>query len=146
MTDVAELAIYPHHIDASKHFYAAFGHCETEESAMELVRFAQERSRGWESFTRADIDTFHRQAFDFNLLTEPGANGCWVVEHDGLMNFTHDFVKRCFNASPVKLACRRCGAVEDGYLFYIPVGTHRLVECGNCGARCNPKTLVAGWE
>jgi len=54
-----EFEIKPQDIDASKHFFDAFDHCETEVSAGWLVRFAQQRGQGWAPFTFDEINAFY---------------------------------------------------------------------------------------
>ncbi len=152
-------AIHPNHINTSQRFHHAFGHYETEGSALILVRFAQQRKKKWEPFTLADIDAFYSEAFRFrsqtfnnapfifNLLIEPGASGCWIVEDSGVLHFTYDFVARCFKSAPaLQVVCPSCGAVEDGSLFYIPLRlrgspTHRM-ECMECHNECSLEAAV----
>ncbi len=53
--------IRPSSIDATKHFYGAFGHCQTEFSAGWIVRFCQQRTGdNWRPFTRADLLAFYQ--------------------------------------------------------------------------------------
>jgi hypothetical protein len=105
------LKVQPDDIDCSKHFYSAFGQMETEISANWLVRFAQERRSGWDPFTGSDIEAFYLSAgftdgFRFNRLICDG----FILEEEysqmerGMWRryrFTHEFVVRCWAASPL---------------------------------------------
>ncbi|MFA6594185.1 MAG: hypothetical protein WCT16_02905 [Candidatus Buchananbacteria bacterium] len=90
--------IRPSDINATRHLFDAFGHYETEISAVLLVGLAQENG-DWRDFTKAEIDEFSGQDFYFNRLTSSGKppikkNG------DGTFSFTHEFIARCFQVSP----------------------------------------------
>lgn len=91
------------------HFWNAFGHHETEVSAKWLCRLAQIKG-GWLPFTRDEIEKLYLYSFTFNRLIEPGTGygrpgekyltgGGWIVEMDGLLHFTEEFVTRCFLSS-----------------------------------------------
>ncbi|OGC45263.1 hypothetical protein A2V49_01535 [candidate division WWE3 bacterium RBG_19FT_COMBO_34_6] len=90
----------PEQIDTTKHFYDAFGNCETEISARWIVRLCQKRNIGWEPFTYNDIDGFYRSkgfyGFTFNNLI----TGRYIEEKNGLYHITLDFVVRCYKSSP----------------------------------------------
>lgn len=59
-------------------YWDTFGNSETEASAYWIVKFHQERGKGWEPFTLAEIEDFynekraekgcHRESFRFNHL------------------------------------------------------------------------------
>lgn len=108
--------ITPHMIDASRHFWDAFDHGETEVSANAIVRFMQAKG-GWVPFSLQEIATFfhrhpHADTFPFNRLVEPGRSfsiehgwvlkgGGWVVRgEDGFYRVTVDFVVRAHKSSP----------------------------------------------
>lgn len=116
--------IHPDDIDASKHFFGAFDHTETEVSAGYIVRFLQKRNLGWEPFTREEIEAFYAESqkdgFTFNRLIEPEmilpnlarafaghhdpripAGGGWIImDTYDRYYVTDDFVKRCYKSSP----------------------------------------------
>lgn len=48
----------PIEINTDKHFFGAFGNCETEISARWIVRFCQ-KQRSWKTFTRKDLTNFY---------------------------------------------------------------------------------------
>lgn len=95
--------IQPQDIDASKHFFDAFDNMETEISARWIVKFCQSRGRGWEPFTRDEIERFHNEHgfvdFWFNKLGPE--NG---VRFEGdIVHIEHEFVARCWKASPAQI-------------------------------------------
>lgn len=113
-----ETPITPDDIRVDKHYWDAFDHCETEISAGWLVRFAQARGKGWEPFTRDEIEKFYHKdsggkfsGFRFNRLIHAGTafyaargtvmeGGGWITEdRDGVLSFTRDFVERCRRAA-----------------------------------------------
>lgn len=120
--------IQPDDIDVKncRHFFDAFGHCETEISARWIVRFCQNRCKGWEPFTYADIEKFYNDDkgfhnFSFNRLVDPGqsfrrgvyipSGGGWIVRSSadklshptvGIFHFTTTFVNNChISATPM---------------------------------------------
>jgi len=116
--------ITPELIDADCHMFGTFDHMETETSAGWLVRFCQERKKGWAPFSYKDIEEFYKSTgkfkrFTFNRLIEPEmvppsserafkgyvdplvpCGGGWIVKYGDLYYFTHGFVVRCFKFSP----------------------------------------------
>lgn len=93
----------PKDINAKAHFYDAFGHLETEISAGWIVRFCQERGKGWEPFSKAEIEAFYQSkglhdGFLFNGLDTQG----FIEKKDEMYYITPDFVSRCFRSSPNK--------------------------------------------
>jgi hypothetical protein len=55
--------IMPSDIDATRHFFSAFGHAETEFAALGVVLFCQAKG-SWTSFTEAELADFFRAARD----------------------------------------------------------------------------------
>jgi hypothetical protein len=101
----------PEEISLRGHFWGAFGHHETEVSARWLCDLARS-SGGWHPFTPESVRRFYRgrDGFTFNRLIEPGVGygrpgeryrtgGGWIVERDGLLHFTEEFVMRCYLSS-----------------------------------------------
>jgi hypothetical protein len=119
MTPVIEglnYPIKPEDIDTSKPFMEAFDHTETESSARWVVRFCQEKE-SWGPFREEELQTFYNRTypesrFHFNRLIEPGMTyesrgsllrgGGWLVRDGTNLRVTHDFITRCFRASPAK--------------------------------------------
>lgn len=100
----------PSDINAKDHFWNAFDHTETEVSARWIVRFCQERGRGWARFTREEIEAFYarwvQDGFTFNRLLAQG----FVDENPpGEYMVTDNFVRRCYRASPTVPA-----AIDEG--------------------------------
>ena len=92
--------IKPSDIDTSKHFFDAFGNCETEISAWWIVKFCQARN-SWAPFFYDELNSFYtangyKGRFWFNRLTQED----FVQEKDGFYHITHRFVCRCYEASP----------------------------------------------
>lgn len=108
-----DYAIQPEHINVTHHFWDAFGNRETEISANWLVHFAQQRGQGWAPFSEPDIQKFYwgnssNHSFRFNALTvTPLTHKPITQDAAGLYHFTHEFVSRCFIASPA------CSHVEE---------------------------------
>ncbi len=117
---VGQFLIMPENIDVSNHFSGAFGNMETEISANWLVRFAQQRGKGWTPFTEKEIDDFYHQGtcrpadetFSYNRLIDPEMvcpglyepsipeGGGWILRSEGgKLFFTPEFVIRCFESS-----------------------------------------------
>lgn len=91
----------PDRIDASRHFYNAFGRAEPEISARWIVKFCQKRDMGWEPITYKEIDGFYRDngvddGFWFNDLDTKGFTP--LIKDDYII--TENFVMRCYEASP----------------------------------------------
>ena len=113
--------ITPDDINAKSHFWDAFGHNETEISANWIVRFCQERGKGWDSFTKQDIDSFYQRSwpgksFGFNRLlggpyqhqtAQSFSHGetryaeAYIVEGNSVYTITEKFVSACHRSSPV---------------------------------------------
>jgi hypothetical protein len=117
IVDVDQLnaGIQPEEINTNSHFWNAFDHSETEVSARWIVRFCQERGRGWDPFTADEIEAYYRKGgkfvnFRFNRLIEPGMaygvpgerwmeGGGWIIPlPDGRLQVTRDFVHRCYRS------------------------------------------------
>jgi len=98
------IKIQPNDINAKQHFFDAFNNHETEISAGWIVRFCQGRGRRWEPFPLAELERFYNarghKDFWFNRLLNPG-NG--VRLEDGTVYIEHEFVARCWKASPVEV-------------------------------------------
>ena len=93
--------VKPEHIDATKHFFDAFDNSETEDSAGIIVRFCQNRRRGWEPFTQKDIESYYnwasgRAGFSFNRLLDRG----WIVKRGDKYRVTLQFIARVWGSSP----------------------------------------------
>lgn len=95
--------IKPEHINTGRHFWSAFDQHETEVAANWLVAFTQDRAAGWKPFTRAEMDLFYKVHYPngtfryFRLIDND-----WIIEEGDTLFFTHEFVARCFAASPVE--------------------------------------------
>jgi len=91
--------VQPEDINTDQHFWDAFGHVETEISAMWIVRFCQERGQSWKPFTYQDIEQFYNNGghkdFRFNRLLSQG----YIQEQDGCSIITPAFVERCYRSS-----------------------------------------------
>ena len=100
------IPIRPEHIDATRHFFDAFDNNEREISAAWIVRFCQERGKGWEPFTREDIEQYYQgrghRDFWFNGLDEYPRYGIVKREQDGRYEIRPQFVARCYGASPAE--------------------------------------------
>lgn len=100
--------IKPEDIDASKHLFGAFGHSETEVSAGWIVRYCQERGKGWDDFSYEDIEAYYRQkglhdGFTFNRLVRMGYIHHSCLEKgryrpDTLFQIDFRFVAKCYVA------------------------------------------------
>lgn len=102
-TNGAYYPVRPEHINASVHFWNAFGNSETEISANWIVRFAQKLG-GWKPFSAEQIETFYNESghrgFSFNRLLD----GSVVRKFDdGMYRVTHDFICLCFGSAPADL-------------------------------------------
>jgi hypothetical protein len=101
--------IQPEDINASKHFFGAFGNIETEVSAGWIIRFLQDRGQGWKPFTQAEIYEFYSRKFTghfcFHRLINSQAvferpTVGWIVLQDDLYYVTHHFICECHKSSP----------------------------------------------
>jgi len=91
--------VKPKHVKTDKYHIGAFGdHFPTETSAFFLVKLAQKK-RGWKPFTLNEIEQFclkfNNNEFKFNRLL-----GKWIVEQNGKLYFTLEFVARVWESSP----------------------------------------------
>lgn len=95
--------IKPLDIDTSRGIIRGFGHDKGgNEQACILVKFAQQRGKGWEDFTRKEIDEFFGGYFRFYSLTsQVGNRRPYILDKDGKYSFTHFFVANCFDECPV---------------------------------------------
>lgn len=103
VTDQSTFSIQPKDIDATKHFYDAFGNMEKETSAHYIVKLCQEKG-GWKPFTAEEIEAFYQKAglhdgFWFNGLDE---EGFVVLGKDNLYRVTDEFITRCYKSSPIR--------------------------------------------
>jgi hypothetical protein len=81
----------PEHFVLPEHYWDTFGHTQTEISAKWVMRFLQDRGKGWEPFTYDEINNFYntkriasgceREKFTFNRLL-PGKH-----KHDTTSSF-----------------------------------------------------------
>lgn len=125
VSEAPDFGITPSDIDTSRHFYGAYGHSETEESARLIIQMLQRRGsrdllgrrrKDWDPFTRREIDRFYRRAgnkgdFPFHELIKPNwkgegyevpglYGGGWIVEKDGKFHITTGFVEKAQRSSP----------------------------------------------
>jgi hypothetical protein len=79
--------IQPGDIDTSRHFWDTFNNLETEVSARWIVKFCQQRDKGWKPFTYDEIEQFYQENgyrnFWFNRLTQNG----FIKEQDNLYHY-----------------------------------------------------------
>lgn len=96
--------IRPKMIDATRHFYDAFGNTETEVSAGWIVRFCQ-RVNSWEPFKLSALEAFYarkwKDGFTFNRLTGGYDDYVTVDRENDLVTLSHEFVVKCYQSSPV---------------------------------------------
>jgi hypothetical protein len=94
--------VRPDHISLEKHFWDAFGNNETEVSAWWIVLLCQQLG-GWVAFTYEQIEELYNSKgylnFCFNRLLD-GPHGFVILGADGKYRVTHEFICRCFAASP----------------------------------------------
>lgn len=95
-----EIPIKPSHIDTTRHFFDAFGHCETEVSAQLLCKFMQEQGDAWKLFTLAELRSRYGPNFVLNKLVED--NKGLLVKNGNVYEVTAKFVGTCYAASPAK--------------------------------------------
>lgn len=117
----AKTPVRPDQIETVKgtHFWESFGHYETENAALWIVRHCQAKG-GWVAFKRDELSKLANEHwFNFQLLdpeflvaSDPeaqaiDARGSAADRHDiagriGAMTYqvTNEFVERCFKASP----------------------------------------------
>ncbi len=97
------MEVEPEKINTEQHFWDAFGNVETEISARWIVRFCQERKRGWEPFSKSEIEQFYNQHgyvhFMFNKLLSRDQR--YVRVEGDAYSVTPEFVDRCYQASPL---------------------------------------------
>ncbi len=98
VTDKDLYPILPIYINATKHFYDAFGNTEREISARWIVQLCQIND-GWKPFTCDEIGAFSKEYdnFRFNGLDRLDGE---IVEIDGVYYVTHEFIATCFKSSP----------------------------------------------
>lgn len=90
--------IRPEYINTGDHFWDAFDKSESETAARIIVLFCQQKQDGWTSFSLAEIREY-RQSFKFYSLVNE-ERGFVILGHDGRYRVTHEFICRCFAASP----------------------------------------------
>jgi len=93
----------PLDINAKVHLFDSFNNKETEISAGWIVRFCQQRKKGWEPFSYEDIDRYYKsrgrkEKFWFNRLVTSG----FILKEDDKYIITPGFVYRCHKSSPAK--------------------------------------------
>lgn len=97
------IIVQPKDINAKQHFFNGFDNSEREIPASWIVHFCQVRARGWEPFTKDDIERFYNgygyTNFWFNGLIEPKYG---IVLIGSVYHIEHNFVARCWLASPVE--------------------------------------------
>jgi len=81
MTTTLLQRLAPEDFRTDTHYWDAFGNNETEISARWVIRFLQDRGKGWASFTFAEINTYYltimmgvARDFTFNRLVEGSHN------------------------------------------------------------------------
>lgn len=91
----------PHHIDTTHDQWGGFGDPITADSALWLVRYFQEQRKDWGAFTVAEVDKFFQEdsrnngyTYSLHGLTQ------YLFSEKGIWWPTHEFVSRCFTASP----------------------------------------------
>jgi len=92
-----EYPIMPNHIDTDRHFCDAFGNTSTERFANIIVKFCQHRARGWEPMGSMDLASY---GYDKNSIYLSGLRPRYIVEKADSYTVTHEFVAKCFLASP----------------------------------------------
>lgn len=113
---------------ADRHYFGAFGHCESEVSARWLVEWLKRHSpQAWVRVPVEALDREHQeqcdgQGFRINRLEETG----YVKLIDGYWHVTPQFIFRCYEAAPARDVlttstdgfpiCQDCGAVAHGNL------------------------------
>ncbi len=92
----------PSDINASRHFYGAFGHNESEISAAWIVRFFQKKGT-WGPLVFTELQKFytapgHRpedETFLFNELVPR-----FIEKHGAVYYVTTEFISNCYRAAP----------------------------------------------
>lgn len=87
--------IQPEHIDTNRHFWNAFNKSETETEARVLVMNAQ-RTNTWAPIKKAELVYSSGKPFTPHFIRE------WIIEEDDAVCFTHQFISRCYQSSPVQ--------------------------------------------
>ena len=94
--------IQPQNI-SGKYFPEAFCNVATEMAAVCLILFCQEKN-SWAPFKKKEINSFCMHEFYFYGLCpendEANEDNLIILGENGLYHFTHEFVARCFAASP----------------------------------------------
>lgn len=93
--------IRPLHINAEEPFWDAFGNSEAEDAAAMVVRFCQSRN-SWSDFKLEDLQAFcsAQTGQPSSLSLEPLRPDLVLLMEDSRCRITHEFVVRCFRASP----------------------------------------------
>lgn len=97
--------ISPMDISTDKHFFGAFGNCETEISANWIVAYCQ-KQKSWKAFTRKDLTNFYteklgrKESFWLNGLD----NEKYLTEKedkqgDGWIKVTPLFIGLCWGST-----------------------------------------------
>lgn len=113
----------PFDIDATNPLYGAFGHSETEASALWVLRLCQKQG-GWYPVSPGALEDLYQAThaghhYSFNRLVTGG----WLESEPGdtgRFRVTLDFVARCWRASP---------AANRGEAFDAPTEEARGVPC-----------------
>ena len=91
--------VCPHDIKAERIFPGDWTRPETNISAGWIIAFLQERDQGWGPFSKVDIENYYQDGgyagFRFNELSPR-----YIEIKNKVCHVTHDFVERCYNASP----------------------------------------------
>lgn len=98
ITDPADTPIKPVDIDASQHFFDAFGEYFTEVSARLLVLLMQEGEGVWRPVTQDEVDKMDSKGtFLWNDLVPH-----WVQkDEDGFFRVSLEFVVQCYKSRPL---------------------------------------------
>jgi hypothetical protein len=115
--------IRPSDIDASQPFFGGtFGTGEAEIAAQYIVRFCQRNGNSWRPFTKEQIQAFyealvgpkefrfccliqHCDTDVYHIISEPNNKEPWIEqEPDGAYRVTRDFIHRCHERFPAKVA------------------------------------------
>ena len=93
--------IKPSDIDVGRHFWGAFGNCETEISANYIVRLCIQKG-GWIPFTQEEIEELYQRFgyknFWFNRLLD---DNFIILDKDNKYHITKEFSSICYGASPL---------------------------------------------
>ena len=94
--------LQPHHIDTTRDQWEGFKNQATSYSALWLVMFFQQEREGrWRPFTLKEINCFYVSDIRNNLFTFSLFGLAEILkEEKEVWYITHEFIARCFRASP----------------------------------------------